>query len=113
MMQDTQNPQTEETSDDDSVITQRNTVPSIPPSRPRARRGFAVMDAERVREIARLGGKAAHSAGTAHEFTADEARAAGRKGGLAPHRPRRSTRPAPRAPEPEQSKDEGRPSNPG
>lgn len=44
-------------------------------------RGFAAMDAERQREIARKGGKAAHERGTAHEFTADEARAAGRKGG--------------------------------
>lgn len=44
-------------------------------------RGFASMNAERQREIARKGGKAAHEKGTAHEFTADEARAAGRKGG--------------------------------
>ena len=44
-------------------------------------RGFASMDTERQREIARKGGKAAHEKGTAHEFTPDEARAAGRKGG--------------------------------
>src|SRR5471030_1199706 len=44
-------------------------------------RGFASMDRERQREIARKGGKAAHEKGTAHEFTADEARAAGRRGG--------------------------------
>src|SRR5436305_10535390 len=44
-------------------------------------RGFAAMDAERQREIARKGGKAAHEKATAHEFTSDEARAAGRKGG--------------------------------
>jgi len=44
-------------------------------------RGFASMDAEKQREIARKGGKAAHAKGTAHEFNADEARAAGRKGG--------------------------------
>ncbi len=44
-------------------------------------RGFASMDQEKQREIARKGGKAAHAKGTAHEFTADEARAAGRKGG--------------------------------
>ena len=44
-------------------------------------RGFAAMDQERQREIARKGGKAAHERGTAHEFTTDEARAAGRKGG--------------------------------
>ena len=39
------------------------------------------MDAERQKEIAARGGKAAHAYGRAHEFTADEARAAGRKGG--------------------------------
>jgi len=44
-------------------------------------RGFASMDMEKQREIARKGGKAAHAKGTAHEFTSDEARAAGRKGG--------------------------------
>jgi general stress protein YciG len=44
-------------------------------------RGFASMDQEKQREIARKGGKAAHQKGTAHEFTSDEARAAGRKGG--------------------------------
>jgi len=44
-------------------------------------RGFASMNAERQREIARKGGRAAHEKGTAHEFTPDEARAAGRKGG--------------------------------
>jgi|SRR5689334_24829206 len=44
-------------------------------------RGFASMDAQRQREIARKGGRAAHEKGTAHEFTPDEARAAGRKGG--------------------------------
>ena len=44
-------------------------------------RGFVSMDRDKQREIARKGGKAAHEKGTAHEFTADEARAAGRKGG--------------------------------
>jgi uncharacterized protein len=46
-------------------------------------RGFASMDPELQREIARKGGKAAHEAGTAHEFNSDEAREAGRKGGEA------------------------------
>lgn len=46
-------------------------------------RGFASMSSERQREIARKGGRAAHECGKAHEFTADEARAAGRKGGEA------------------------------
>ncbi len=44
-------------------------------------RGFAAMDEERQREIARKGGRVAHERGTAHEFTSEEARAAGRKGG--------------------------------
>lgn len=44
-------------------------------------RGFASMNNERQREIARKGGRAAHAKGTAHEFTSDEARAAGQKGG--------------------------------
>ena len=43
--------------------------------------GFASMDAHKQREIARKGGMAAHRKGTAHEFTRDEARNAGRKGG--------------------------------
>ena len=46
-------------------------------------RGFASMTSERQREIARKGGRAAHECGKAHEFTTDEARAAGRKGGEA------------------------------
>jgi|SRR6476620_9232505 len=46
-------------------------------------RGFASMDAEKQRSIASLGGRAAHRLGTAHEFSSDEAREAGRKGGEA------------------------------
>jgi general stress protein YciG len=45
------------------------------------RRGFASMSADKQREIASKGGRAAHEKGTAHEWTADEARSAGRKGG--------------------------------
>jgi uncharacterized protein len=56
--------------------------------RPKSRRGFASMDPKKVAEIASKGGKAAHEAGTAHRFTADEAKSAGKKGGLAPHRSR-------------------------
>ena len=44
-------------------------------------RGFAAMDPKRVSAIARLGGRAAHASGTAHEFTSEEARIAGAKGG--------------------------------
>jgi uncharacterized protein len=47
----------------------------------KSKRGFASMDPARQREIASKGGKAAHSKGTAHEWSSDEARVAGRKGG--------------------------------
>ncbi|HEX9161583.1 MAG TPA: KGG domain-containing protein [Thermoanaerobaculia bacterium] len=53
-----------------------------------SKRGFASMDAIKQREIASKGGKAAHAKGTAHEFTTDEARVAGRKGGEAVSRDR-------------------------
>ncbi|MGL5835186.1 MAG: general stress protein [Waterburya sp.] len=45
------------------------------------KRGFAAMDEEMQRQIASKGGKAAHEKGTAHEFTSEEARKAGHKGG--------------------------------
>lgn len=60
-----------------------------------ADRGFASMDRERRREIARMGGKAAHAKGTAHEWTLDEAREAGRKGGQVASKRRRSQTPEP------------------
>ena len=60
---------------DNTMTTERNDRIS--------KRGFAAMDRTRQREIARLGGRAAHQRGTAHEFTRDEAREAGRKGGVA------------------------------
>ncbi|MBK6489074.1 MAG: stress-induced protein [Gemmatimonadetes bacterium] len=47
----------------------------------KSKRGFASMDPERQREIASKGGRAAHAKGTAHEWSRDEARNAGRKGG--------------------------------
>lgn len=56
------------------------------------RRGFAVMDPKRVSEIASKGGKAAHAAGTAHEFSREEAREAGRKGGYATHARRKASK---------------------
>lgn len=49
----------------------------------KSKRGFASMDEEKQREIASKGGKAAHEKGTAHEFSSEEAREAGRKGGQA------------------------------
>jgi uncharacterized protein len=50
-------------------------------TKPKGRRGFASMDRARQREIAAKGGKSAHAAGRAHQFTAEEAKAAGAKGG--------------------------------
>jgi len=51
------------------------------PNQHKSLRGFAAMDRSKQREIASKGGKAAHAKGTAHEFTPEEAREAGRKGG--------------------------------
>lgn len=67
------------------------TTSAEPPPRKKARRGFAAMSAEKQKEIASLGGKAAHAKGTAHEFSPDEARNAGRKGGQAAQRARQAT----------------------
>jgi len=64
-------------------------VDATEPAKVRRPRGFAAMDRKLVSEIALKGGKAAHTAGTAHEFTSDEARAAGSKGGRATHAKRR------------------------
>lgn len=61
--------------DDDANVQQR--------PRSTSNRGFASMDRQRQREIASLGGRAAHQRGTAHEFDSAEAREAGRKGGEA------------------------------
>ncbi len=55
------------------------------------KRGFASMDPARQREIASLGGQAAHASGNAHQFTSEEARKAGRKGGEASRGSRRQT----------------------
>ena len=46
-------------------------------------RGFASMDPDKQRLIASKGGQAAHKKGTAHQWTSEEARMAGRKGGRA------------------------------
>lgn len=57
-------------------------------SRSRSNRGFASMDPGKQKEIASKGGRAAHAKGTAHEFDSNEAREAGRKGGVAVSRNR-------------------------
>ena len=59
------------------VLTRRSAVDGVR----KERRGFASMSPEKQREIASKGGRAAHEKGTAHEWTPDEARNAGRKGG--------------------------------
>ena len=64
-------------------------------------RGFASMASDKQREIASKGGRAAHLKGTAHEWTSEEARAAGRKGGQISRGGRgRLIIPASQAPEP-------------
>jgi len=72
-----------------------STVPAPPDTEPspsqlqreklKQRRGFAAMDPDKRREISSKGGIAAHKLGRAHQFTEEEARFAGRKGGRAPH----------------------------
>ena len=64
-------------------------------------RGFASMDRAKQREIASKGGKAAHQKGTAHEWTSEEAREAGRKGGMASHRRKQQARESSGGTEPE------------
>ena len=63
-----------------AVKSKAATTPDNKPKRPR---GFAAMDPEQQRRIASEGGKASHESGRGHRFTAEEARAAGRKGGQA------------------------------
>ena len=65
-----------------TVINESNNPEQGEPRR-KERRGFASMSPEKQREIASKGGRAAHMKGTAHEWTSEEARAAGRKGGRA------------------------------
>ena len=77
---------------DTQTTTSLSSSPAIsaPVERQRKPRGFAAMDPKLVSELATRGGKAAHRAGTAHEFTSEEARIAGRKGALATHAKRRA-----------------------
>ena len=51
------------------------------PRKQTSNRGFAAMDPEYQRQIARDGGRIAHERGVAHKWTSEEAREAGRKGG--------------------------------
>jgi general stress protein YciG len=61
----------------------QETKTPTPAAKPRAMRGFAAMDEAKRREISRMGGRAAHESGHAHEWNSNEARAAGRLGGRA------------------------------
>jgi general stress protein YciG len=74
-----------ETTSEPSETASKDRTESSEPVKVRRPRGFAAMDRSKVSEIASKGGKAAHAAGTAHQFSSDEARNAGRKGGVAPH----------------------------
>ena len=69
-------------SNGENVARAANASESGSTPRGRSNRGFASMDRAKQREIASKGGRAAHEKGTAHEFDAGEARAAGRKGGV-------------------------------
>jgi general stress protein YciG len=66
-----------------------------PDETPRRKRGFAAMDPKLVSELASRGGKAAQRAGTAHRFNSEEARVAGRKGGMATGAKRRGEKDEP------------------
>jgi general stress protein YciG len=55
-------------------------------------RGLAALSPERRREIAALGGKAAHAQGKAHRFTSQEAKAAGQRGGKVSSKKRKEVR---------------------
>lgn len=66
-------------------------------------RGFAALSPEQRAEISRKGGRAAHEKGTAHQFDTEEARAAGRKGGIASHDALRRRKAEEAAAEPEKA----------
>ncbi len=53
-------------------------------------RGFASLSMEQRIAVSRLGGLAASQSGRAHQFTSEEARLAGQKGGRASHAKRRA-----------------------
>ena len=64
-----------------AVQNESRTMSDVKAGERKERRGFASMSPEKQREIASKGGRAAHQKGTAHEWTSEEARSAGRKGG--------------------------------
>ena len=58
---------------------------------PKSKRGFASMSPERRQVVASLGGKKAHALGTAHKFTSEEGKVAGKLGGKAKHKSTKSS----------------------
>ncbi|MDC8014603.1 KGG domain-containing protein [Tahibacter soli] len=70
------------------TLSETTEYAAAPAPKRTSRRGFASMDRSRQREIASAGGRAAHERGTAHTFTSEEARDAGRKGGVSISRDR-------------------------
>lgn len=83
------------------MTTKHETETETQTTEPRRPRGFAALPKERVQAIASAGGRAAHAQGTAHRWTSEQARAAGKKGGVAPH-VRRGRGPTPPALESEE-----------
>lgn len=71
----------------DNSHQDESSVPTEPPPAPKPR-GFAALPPERRQEIASKGGVAARARGTAYRFSTEQAKEAGRKGGLAKHRSR-------------------------
>jgi uncharacterized protein len=65
----------------DTSVTAASTPESTSASQVAERRlrGFAAMSPEKKKEIASMGGRAAHACGRAHQFSSEEARAAGKK----------------------------------
>ncbi len=63
-------------------VTEEAQPAELPQPRIKQRRGFAAMNKDAHRELARSGGMAAHAMGLAHQFTSELAREAGRKGGV-------------------------------
>ncbi len=80
----------DEQMDDRKEVGESTTAHTPTSEKPKRPRGFAAMDPKLVSELATRGGKAAHRAGTAHEFTSEEARIAGRKGAMVTHAKRRA-----------------------
>jgi hypothetical protein len=65
--------------DSDTSLAQTPTESTTSATPERRLRGFAAMSPEKKKEIASMGGRAAHACGRAHQFSSEEARAAGKK----------------------------------